>query len=92
MKKSINKIRKHLDMAETLSCRAQSEATSMMRDFIPYIKDYDEVTYGNWSVVQTPEGLCFSDGELLTAPLDLVLDYISEHGGVTMFDIRCCGV
>lgn len=60
--------------------------------FIQYISDYNEISYDNWTIIDSIDGLVFSDGEILTSSVTEVLKLIEKNGSVNKYDIYSCRI
>lgn len=91
-KTKINSLFKKYDKTITAVAEAQTACDKLFETFIPFISDYTENNYDNWLIIDTNDGLVFSDGEILTASVTGVLKLIKQNGSVNKENIYSCRI
>ena len=88
----LTRLYKKLDNAYTAISKVQTACDKLFHMFIPYINDYSEIYYDNWYIIDTIDGLVFSDGEILTASVTEVIKLIEQNGSVNKEGIYSCRI
>lgn len=88
----MKKLFKQIEKTRISVAKAQSECDCLWLTFIQYISDYNEISYDNWTIIDSIDGLVFSDGEILTASVTEVLKLIEKNGSVNKYDIYSCRI
>lgn len=83
---------KQVEKTRTFIAKSQSECDRLWLTFIQYISDYNEISYDNWTIIDSIDGLVFSDGEILTSSVTEVLKLIEKNGSVNKYDIYSCRI
>ena len=52
---------KQVEKTRTSIAKSQSECDRLWLTFIQYISDYNEILYNDWTIIDSIDGLVFSD-------------------------------